>query len=144
MRVLYVLGLVLLIANFLLGVVVNLFVTIPAHHPGSRGSDYFSQSEQSVTWAFGNASPWLQMHIGLSVVIAALGVILAIAAIVTFRGRLIVASLLGLIGIVAAGFNGASFLDFNLDISSLVMSCGLALAFLAYLGGLLATTSTTR
>ncbi|MFZ0218161.1 MAG: hypothetical protein WAM30_19680 [Candidatus Dormiibacterota bacterium] len=137
MRPLYVVALILLVANFLSGQAVNLFVSIPAHHPGTTGSDYFSQSQGSVTWALTNGAPLLQTHVVLSAIVAILAVVLAIGAVVTFRGRLILASLLGLIGVVAARFNGASFLDFNLEISSMIMSCGLALAFLAYLVGLL-------
>ena len=40
----------------------------------------------------------------------------------------------GLAAIIFAGFNGASFLKFNLDISSMLMSVGFALAVVCYVG----------
>jgi hypothetical protein len=42
---------VLLLVQFLLGMAVNLFVTIPTNHPGSQPPEYFGGVVQSVTWA---------------------------------------------------------------------------------------------
>jgi hypothetical protein len=39
---------------------------------------------------------------------------------------------LGALGVVAAGFNGASYLDYHEDLSSMLMSAGFALALIAY------------
>ena len=52
-----------------------------------------------------------------------------------------IAASFGLAGIIAAGFNGASFLDYNEDFSSMLMSGGLALALTAYVFGLYAARS---
>ncbi|HUZ90190.1 MAG TPA: hypothetical protein VMU49_10250 [Candidatus Acidoferrales bacterium] len=43
--------LILLALQFLLGMVVNLFVTIPKHHPGSNPPEYFGGVVRSVDWA---------------------------------------------------------------------------------------------
>jgi hypothetical protein len=43
-----------------------------------------------------------------------------------------ISAVLGASFIIGAGFNGASFLDFNHNISSLIMSLLFALATLAY------------
>ena len=48
------------------------------------------------------------------------------------------ATAFGLFGVVAAEFNGASFLDFKEDLSSMLTSGGLALAVTAYSLGLFA------
>ena len=40
-------ALLMLMIQFLLGMAVNLFVTIPTDHPGARPSEYFSGVAQS-------------------------------------------------------------------------------------------------
>jgi len=55
--------LLLLATQFLVGIVVNLFVTIPDAHPGAQASEYFSGVAQGVSWAIiGGALP-LQAHV---------------------------------------------------------------------------------
>ena len=51
LRITFLFALVMLIAQFLLGMAVNLFVKIPADHPGSNPPAHFSGVAQSVTWA---------------------------------------------------------------------------------------------
>jgi hypothetical protein len=43
---------------------------------------------------------------------------------------------LGFIGILAAGFNGASFLNYGQDFSSLLMAVGFLLAAISYTIGI--------
>ncbi len=52
---------------------------------------------------------------------------LVVQAIRERRRSAIILAVLGLVGVVFAGFNGASFLDFNYDFSSMLMSTGFAL-----------------
>ena len=116
--------LVVVLAQYAVGMVVNLFVTIPAHHPGAKPSDYFSGSASSVAWAIAHGSVSLAVH-------AALGLALVVAAIIAavlagYVGRRGAACVLG------AGFNGASFLDFNQDVSSLIMALLAAVAIACY------------
>lgn len=47
----YLLMSLLLLAQFVLGMAYNLFVTIPAHHPGAHPSNYLTGSAQSIGWA---------------------------------------------------------------------------------------------
>jgi hypothetical protein len=47
----------------------------------------------------------------------------------------------GLAGVLAAGFNGASFLNYDEDLSSMLMSAGFALALAAYVIGLVQPAS---
>ena len=49
-RITFLFALVMLIAQFLLGMAVNLFVKIPDHHPGANPPEYFSGVARSVTW----------------------------------------------------------------------------------------------
>jgi hypothetical protein len=47
-------------------------------------------------------------------------------------GGRIALSALGFVGVLAAGFNGGSFLNYHQDFSSLLMAVGFALAMAAY------------
>src|SRR5215472_4064843 len=86
--------LVLLLAQFLIGMAVNLFVRIPGNHPGARPPEYA----------------------------------LLVMAIVARRRDPIIAAVVGLFAVVAAGFNGASFLNYDEDFSSMLMSAAFAVA----------------
>jgi hypothetical protein len=114
-----VLGATLLIlAQAAIGMVVNLDVIVPGSHPGSHPSDFFSGSFNSVVWAIGHGSLALAIHaaLGLALVLA---VIAAAIHAFTLRNRPIAAwSILAAALVIGAGFNGASFLDFNHDTNS--------------------------
>jgi hypothetical protein len=110
-----------------LGMDVNLYVAVPAHHPGAHSADYFAGSFHSVTWAIGHGAAMLTVHatLGLALVVFVVG-----TAVQAWRsGRRAIGgwSVLGGLFVIGAGFNGASFLDFAHDINSLIMAL-LALA----------------
>lgn len=134
-RVLLAAILALLGLQFLLGMLANLFVTVPPVHPGAHASEYFSGVAQDVVWALGNAVAALRLHVivGLLLFLAALWLlVLAIAS--RRRGRIIVAAV-GLFAIWAAGMNGASFMNYFEDFSSLLMAIGFLVAAVAYVIG---------
>ena len=128
--------LVLLAAQFLVGMLVNLFVQVPAVHPGANAPEYFSGVVQGVAWALLHAPLWLQLHtiVGLLLFIASL--LLIGFAIAARRRAWIILSIIGLFGIMAGGFNGASFMNYGHDISSLLMSLGFLLSAIPYVIGL--------
>jgi hypothetical protein len=131
--------LVFLIIQFLLGMAVNLFVTIPTSHPGANPPEYFGGVVQSVTWAILHGHVLLIIHasLGLLLVANALGLLVAATRI---RARdLIWVTSLGLFGVLAAGFNGGSFLNYNQDFSSMLMATFFAWAVIAYMVGLFLT-----
>jgi hypothetical protein len=105
-----------------IGMVVNLDVTIPAQHPGARPSNYLSGSASSVGWAITHGAPALAIHasLGLALVIVVIG--LAVRAFAVPSGPIRAWTILGALLVIGAGFNGASFLDFNKDLSSLIMA----------------------
>jgi hypothetical protein len=124
-----VLGAILLIlVQAGIGMVVNLYVTIPAHHPGAHPSDYLSGSFHSVVWSISHGALALAVHaaLGLALVVMVIGV--AVRAVRLRRGAIRALSVLGGLLVIGAGFNGASFLDFNDNASSLIMAL---LAFVA-------------
>jgi hypothetical protein len=101
--------LIFLMIQFLLGMAVNLFVTIPTNHPGANPPEYFGGFVQSVTWAIlhGHILVILHASLGLLLVLNALG--LLVAAIRVRQRDLITVTAFGLFGVLAAGFNGGSF-----------------------------------
>lgn len=115
-------AIVLLLAQAGIGMAVNLYVTVPSRHPGARPTNYFSGSFDSVVWSIGQGTAALAIHasLGLALVFVAVGV-----AVHGLRSRCRTVgawSLLGGLLVIGAGFNGASFLDFSDDISSLIMT----------------------
>jgi hypothetical protein len=105
-----------------IGMVVNLYVTIPTRHPGAQPSNYLGGSLHSLAWAIAHGTMALAIHaaLGLALVLVTIGI--AIDAL-RLPGRAIaVWSTIAALLVIGAGFNGVSFLDFNHDISSLVMS----------------------
>lgn len=121
---------VLVLVQAGIGMVVNLDVTIPAHHPGARPANYFSGSASSIGWAITHGAAALAIHatLGLAVAVLVIGVAVRSFAVASrpVRAWSVLAALL----VIGAGFNGASFLDFNNDVSSLIMAM-LALAAVA-------------
>src|ERR1700687_42129 len=126
----------MLIAQFLLGMGVNLFVVIPKDHPGSNPPEYFSGVVQSVAWALLHGHILLILHaaFGLVLVFAAVGTL--VQAIRSRTRELIVTASLGAFGVIAAGFNGGSYLNYHEDFSSMIMATGFAVAVVAYAAGL--------
>jgi hypothetical protein len=121
-----------LIVQFLLGMAVNLFVKIPTDHPGANPPEYFGGVLRSVSWAILHGGLWLTLHAvwGLVLVLAALGAL--VQAIRMRGGGRITLAALGFVGVLAAGFNGGSFLNYYQDFSSMLMAVGFALAMSAY------------
>lgn len=110
-----------------LGMIVNLYVTVPAHHPGARSANYFAGSLHSVAWAITHGAAMLAIHstLGLALVVLVLGT--AVHALRSGRRKVGGWSALAGLFVIGAGFNGASFLDFAHSINSLIMAL-LALA----------------
>jgi hypothetical protein len=105
-----------------IGMIVNLEVTIPRHHPGAHPSDYLGGSFRSVGWAIGHGGVALAFHaaFGLALVVIVVGT--GIYALRVERRAIPVWSIIAALLVIGAGFNGASYLDFNDNASSLVMA----------------------
>ncbi len=111
-----------------IGMAVNLYVTVPVHHPGAHPSDYLSGSFHSVVWAIAHGSVALAVHAALGLALAVMVISIAVRAAGLRRRTITAWSVLGGLFVIGAGFNGASFLDFNNNVSSLIMA---VLAFAA-------------
>jgi CHASE2 domain-containing sensor protein len=107
--------------------VVNLYVTVPAHHPGAHSANYFTGSRHSVAWAIAHGAATLAVHTTLGLALVAFVVGTALHALRSGRRAVGGWSVLAGLFVIGAGFNGASFLDFAHNINSLIMAL-LALA----------------
>ena len=135
LRLLTALTLLLLAVQFLIGVVVNLYVQVP-DHPGTNAPDYFGGVVQGVAWALAHGAWSLQLHAVIGILLFLASLLLIGYAIAARRRAWIVIAVIGWSGITGAGFNGASFLNYGENFSSLLMSVGFFLAMTSYVIGL--------
>lgn len=131
------LGLLSMLAiQFILGMILNLFVTLPKTHPGQTGN-YFMRSLYGLEWAMTNGGGLvLLLHI-----IVAIALLLASFTLVfrTIRAKSTywtVVSVIGALGVIVALTNGLAFLGYNSDAASFTMAMGFIVAAVAYGYGL--------
>jgi hypothetical protein len=123
--------LAMLIVQFAIGMVVNLYATIPAK---DKGSGIFGAIGKALT----NGPASLATHAGLALLIVLAAIALVVRSIVTRHAASIVLSAIGLAAIVAAAVNGARFVaDGGPANASLAMALSTAVAMLCYSTGLL-------
>ena len=132
----YLGALITLMVQLLLGMGVNLFVTVPREHPGANPPEYFTGVAQSVTWAILHGPILLILHAALGLILVLFGFRLLVPAIRSRHRPTIVTAALGAVAILGAGFNGGSYLNYHEDFSSMIMASFLAIAVTAYAIGL--------
>ena len=126
----------LLLVQYLLGIAVNLYVTLPGRHPGAGASNYFAGLASGLAWVIPDGPAWAAAHaaFGLALVLAAFA---AIALTRRQASRVATGtSVLGALAIVGAGFNGVSFLNYGHAFSSMIMAGLWALALACYITGM--------
>jgi hypothetical protein len=104
------------------GMAANLYVVVPGHHPGAHPSDYFTGSARSIGWAMSNGAMILVIHAALGFLLVVMVFNTVIRLLKLRRRSVNTWAMCGALFVIGAGFNGASFLDFGSNISSLVMS----------------------
>jgi len=135
-------AIVLLVLQAGIGMAVNLYVVVPAHHKGAHPSNFFGGSFQSVGWAVSHGAIILAIH-------AALGLSLAVFVVeVGYRATEASATIRYDVGNSRRTFRDrrrfqrASFLDFNKAVSSLLMALLTFGAIVCY-GAILLLASST-
>ena len=91
---------------------------------------------QSVTWAILHRHVLLILHAILGLVLVVMGASVMFQAIRSGTRSLVITSVIGAIAILAAGFNGGSYLNYHEDFSSMIMASFFAIAVVAYGVGL--------
>ena len=115
-----------LLVQFALGMVVNLYVTVPARDQGGGVLTAIGR-------AFANGPVALAIHAGLGLVIVLGTISLVVRSVASRRRPLIWLSSLTLLAVLGAAFNGAAFVNSGNDGASLGMALltGVALLCLA-------------
>ena len=133
-----VLACALLIVQYLLGMAVNVFVVLPASHPGANAGDFFGGAASGVGWVIASGPGWAAAHaaFGLALVVAAIAAVVLSLAGARARDRVAVSlSVLGALAVIGAAFNGVSFVNYGHAFSSMIMAGLWALALACYLAG---------
>lgn len=123
--------LVLILVQAGIGMAVNLYVSVPGSHPGANPSNYVTGSLRSIGWAIAHSPASLAIHAVIGIVLVVIALVIAMGAVRSGLRVVAVCCVIGAALVIGAGFNGASFLDFNHDVSSLIM------ALLAFGAGLM-------
>lgn len=109
--------------QFLAGMLLNLFVTIEVTHPGSTGSEYFSRSWHSFVWSLSGHGGWeLSFHAYLALLLVLGSIALFVRATVMRNKGWAITGGISALFTLGAFFNGMSFVDYNKDISSMIMA----------------------
>ena len=124
-------ALAMLIVQFAIGSVVNLYATIPAK---DKGRGIFGAIGRALT----NGPASLAAHAGLGLLIVLAAVALVVRSVASRHAASIVVSVIGLAAIASAALNGARFVaDGGPASASLAMALSTAVAMLSYAIGLL-------
>ncbi|BCL78912.1 hypothetical protein ccbrp13_13770 [Ktedonobacteria bacterium brp13] len=125
-------ALLLLVVEFLLGMLVNLFVQIPSPLPGTTASTSKGLL-QGLAWSLTQTSmPMLLVHVVLGVMLVLISLVLMVLSIVARQRRWIIASVIAACGIIIAALSGSGFVASGAAASSLVMSIGFLVSLVAY------------
>jgi hypothetical protein len=130
---------ILILVQSGVGMFVNLFVSIPKRHSGAQPHNYVTGSLKSAAWAVDHGALTLAVHTVLGVLLAIMVIGIAVKSLRLPPRSLALWSILGALLTVGAGFNGASFLDYNKNASSFVMAVlafGAVASFLVVLNAL--------
>ena len=118
---------VLLVAQFVVGIVANLYVKIPATIPGTKAG------RPDIGWALAHGPADLRIHVGLAFLLVAAALVMAGLGVATRRAAWIITTLTGAVMILLATSGGVGFLTGGgSNASSLQMALGFMGAFLSY------------
>jgi hypothetical protein len=115
-------AIVLVLVQAGIGMSVSLYVTVPSRHPGAHPGTYLRGSLDSVSWAIVHGPFALGAHVMFGLALVVVMALLALHAIRSGDRAVGAWSSLGGLFVIGAAFNGASFLDYNENISSLIMA----------------------
>lgn len=120
---------ILLVIQFIVGMYLNLYVTLPETHPGTRGS-----YAPSIPWALaGHAGVALAIHVTIWILLTIGSIALVIRGILSHRKAFIVGNSFGLVFILLTGSSGLSFVNRGgRNGDSLMMALGFILAIVSY------------
>jgi hypothetical protein len=117
---------ILLLVQYVIGIEVNLFVNLPRQdHGATLGT--------AVARAVANGPAELAIHASLGMFLILTAAYLLVRAVMAKRAGIIVVSAVGLVALLAAAYNGASFVGTGHNSASAGMADAWAVALLCYL-----------
>ncbi|HVU59557.1 MAG TPA: hypothetical protein VHC98_01835 [Candidatus Saccharimonadales bacterium] len=113
--------------QFLAGMLLNLFVTVAAVHPGTQAGEFFGGAARALGWALSGQGGWeLAVHAYLAIALVLGTLSLCYSSVLMRSRRWIICSIIAAFFTMGALFNGLSFINYNHDVNSMVMaSCWL-------------------
>lgn len=121
----------LLLVQFGLGMGINLFITIPEHHPGTGAPNFVAGFLQSIVWGIVHGPLLVAIHVVLGVIVQVHPFFVAKALprlVPSTRWPTAAAP----VCVLAAGVGGAAYLTYHQDVFSLLMALGFGGAMLCY------------
>ncbi len=126
-----------LIVQYVVGMVLDFFIALPAKHPGTADGTYVSRTWDGFSWALtGGGGPALATHVGIATLLVIGGVATLGFAIAGRNKTWIIAASFGLLGIILALLNGIEFINTGLDKHSFAMAIAFMIALFSYGAGL--------
>jgi hypothetical protein len=122
----------MLVVQFILGMILDLFVELPKAHAGTSG-DFISRSLHGFIWAVSSGGGIvLTLHaiVAIGLVLGSIRLIVRAAALQS-KSWLVI-SVVGALGIFVALTNGLAFIGYSNDVNSFVMAMGFITAAVAY------------
>jgi glucan phosphoethanolaminetransferase (alkaline phosphatase superfamily) len=118
--------------QFILGMVLNLFVQLPKIHSGTSGN-FFSRFVHGFGWAITiGGGIVLTLHVLVAIGLL-LGSLALLARAIAVRNKpWIIGSAIGALGVITALTNGLAFIGYNQNATSFVMAMGFFVAATAY------------
>jgi len=127
----------LLLLQLVIGVFVNLFVTVPNGHPGS-GQTILRGAFTGLGWAIASGLTSLALHVLVGLLVGLGSIVVLVVAIRSGRRGWMTVAIVGLLATLYAGLNGLVFMDAGKnDDNSLEMTVGFVIAIATYIVGLI-------
>jgi len=146
-RPLVLVMLVLLILQFMSGMVTNLYVQIPdsVSNQPTQGREFYAVWGSALRWTLAHGSLFLRLHVILGVLLLLLSLVIMGSAIASRRGVWVLYSILGWLMTTGAAINGMFFLSYGQhNLNSLIMSFAFIGASAFYVIGYCVTRQTNR
>lgn len=126
-----------LVVQYVIGMVLDLFVELPGKHPGTTDGAYLSRVWDGFSWSLtGGGGATLAAHIGIATLLVLGGLATLGFAVAGHSKVWIIAASFGLLGVVLAWLNGIEFINTGEDKHSFAMALAFMIALASYGSGL--------
>ncbi len=121
-----------LVIQFLVGMLTNLYVEIPKVHPGAGAERFFLGVVQGIHWTLTQLPSPLFFHSALGLLLEGLAIAILVLGILSRRTGWIVTSSIGWVMVTGACFNGAAFVNYKNEYNSMIMAAAFITAMISY------------